>query len=133
MCGSAAHFYHTCPQAQPYQEKFTAAARAGGQLIDDQSPQERTPNQLACDMHIRSAGDQKFRRERWNHNGGTGQVRKAEHNRQSEQVHLSHTYYQDADPYTSMLSDDESYYSGSSNGIRTSPQQQGEPGNDLRE
>ena len=161
MCGSAAHFYHACPQAQPYQEKFTAAARAGGQLIDDQHmrdrqqrlfdtaqhhlsapprgggrghppPQERTPNQLARDMHIRSAGDQKFRRERWNHNGGAGQVRKAEHNRQSEQVHLSHAYYQDADPYTSMLSDDDSYYSGSSNGIRTSPQQQGGPGNDLR-
>jgi hypothetical protein len=35
MCGGAAHFFHACPQTQPYQSDFTAAARAGRQAPDE--------------------------------------------------------------------------------------------------
>ena len=102
MCGRAEHFFHDCPQTHPYQDEFTSAARAGGQHSDDpmstrqqrhfesvhhmSAPQrggargqlptkERSSNQLVCDMHIRSPGDQKFRSQRWNYNSGAGQER----------------------------------------------------------
>ena len=35
MCDSAAHFFHACPQDQPYQTAYTAAARAGRQSPDE--------------------------------------------------------------------------------------------------
>ena len=158
MCGSSDHFFHACPKAQPYQPAFTTAARAGGQQLDDpmrnrqqrhfesaerhlpapqrgrgkEPPQERTPFQLARDTHIRSAGNQRFKREQWTNNGGAGQARRAEHNHQSEQLHHSHAYYQDADDYAAILSDDDACHSGSSDDFPSSPQQQGGPGNGKR-
>jgi hypothetical protein len=86
-----------------------------------EAPQERTPCQLQRDTHIRSAGNQRFRREQWNNNGGVGQARRAEHNHQAEQLNNSHAYYQDADDYAAFLSDDDAYHSGSSDDFPSSP------------
>ena len=86
MCGSTEHFFYACPQAQPYKGTFTAAARAGGRQAGGDGtrtrqqrylepagrenqpaqvqPQDRSPNQLARDMHIRVAGNERLKRER---------------------------------------------------------------------
>jgi hypothetical protein len=83
MCGSSEHFFYACPRAQPYKGLFTAAARAGGRQAvgggtrtrqqrylepagretqpAQVQPQERSPNQLARDMHIRAAGNERLK------------------------------------------------------------------------
>jgi hypothetical protein len=155
MCGSAAHFFHACPQAQPYQAAFTAAARAGRQPPDEHMrsreqrhfdsaqhrtpgphrggggwgsgppPQERSPHQRARDQHIRAAGDQKFRREQRDTPGGAGQARRAEHSHHTEQ--LTHQEH-----FSTFLSDDDEYDSNSSDGSPISLQRQGGSGNGRR-
>jgi hypothetical protein len=153
MCGSAAHFFHACPQAQPYQAAFTTAARAGRQPTDEhmrsreqryfdsaqhrtpgphrggggggpgQPPQERSPHQRARDQHIRAAGNQKFRREQ--RAGDAGQARRAEHSHHTEK--LTHQEYS-----PKFLSDDDEDYSYSSDGSPVSLQRQGGSGNGRR-
>ena len=59
MCGSAAHFFHACPQAQPYSAAFTAAARAGGQQGIDQAV--RTKEQRYFDSALRRTPDPRQR------------------------------------------------------------------------
>jgi hypothetical protein len=141
MCGSAAHFFHSCPQDQPYQATFTATARVGRQPPDEHmhskahrgggswgsgpSPQERSPYQRASDQHIRTAGDQKFRREQRDIPGGVGQARRAEHSHHTEQ--LTHQ-----ENFSTFLSDDDEYDSNSSDGSPISLQRQGGSGNGRR-
>ena len=147
MCGSAEHFFYACPQAQPYKGAFTTAARAGGRQADGgQSrtrqqrylepaqggdhenhparvqPQERSPNQMARDMHIRAAGNERLKRERWHHNAGGGQAKRAELSYPTER---SYEKFQDSDAAGGTWSDDDTFNSASSDDIRTSPQQGG--------
>jgi hypothetical protein len=147
MCGSAEHFFYACPQAQPYKGAFTTAARAGGRQADGGQtrtrqqrylepaqggdhenhparvqPQERSPNQMARDMHIRAAGNERLKRERWHHNAGGGQAKRAELSYPTER---SYEKFQDSDAAGGTWSDDDTFNSASSDDIRTSPQQGG--------
>jgi hypothetical protein len=130
MCGSAAHFFHAYPQVQPYQAdngtltrlSIAHQDRIGGGWGSGPPPQERSPHQRARDQHIRAAGDQKFRREQRDNPGGAGQARRAEHSHHTEQ--LTHQ-----DNFSTFLSDDDEYYSNSSDGSPISLQRQGGSGN----
>jgi hypothetical protein len=74
-------------------------------------------------MHIRWSGDQKFRFERWGNNGGAAQVRRTEHNHQTDQLNHFLTYHHDADDYVVLLSEDDDYYSVIPDGLQASPHQ----------
>jgi hypothetical protein len=144
MCGSTEHFFYACPRAQPYKGLFTAAARAGGRQAvgggtrtrqqrylepagretqpAQVQPQERSPNQLARDMHIRAAGNERLKRERWHQNAGGGQAKRAELTYPTER---SYENFQDSDAAGGIWSDDDAFNSASSDDIRTSPHQGG--------
>ena len=51
MRGSAEHFFHACPLAQPYNTAFTAAAHARGQQANDQDVRTREQRYLEPVLH----------------------------------------------------------------------------------